>query len=718
MRRRDFLKRAGCFVASAAVPTWVACGDEDPTDQDLRDAGDDGGTTANYSFPHGVASGDPQARAVMLWTRVVTDADGGGPVRLTLEVSKSESFGELVVKRTIQATSASDYTVRVWTEDLDADTTYYYRFRAGTTLSRVGRTRTAPEADADVDVRFAWVSCQDYSANFFGSYRQLLNDDAARPEAEQLQFVLHLGDFIYETRGADFMQSRNDDLELVALVNKDGSERHIGAFPSGGGTASDGTNFARTVDDYRHIYKSYLNDPDLQDARARWPFICVWDDHEFTNDCWQTQANYDREFSLDEASQQRRVAASQAWFEYVPAALSDLDRVGDAPKQATDFRRVNVQTVPYTADTVIDEPNNKMAIDAVTIYRNLRWGQHVELVLTDGRSYRSDHALPEDVTFGDIFAFHPRAALPKDVINVMDAGRTANDGMPPRLIGSYTNVRADSPPGTMLGDRQKQWWKDVMAASDATFRIWGNPVPLLRIQLDGSNVPIINRQLLLSADAWDGYNTERKELMAFLKEREIRNVVSLSGDHHAHYAGLIYDDFDADEPAPVMVDLVTAAISSSSQFSEIAGAFDANIPEDLATVADMVRRVILYDATELGGEGKAVPNLNTLIRYGSRAANEAAASNDLAKIEAARDRTVNPHLRYADAHATGYGLAHVSAERVEATLVTIERSYEDLGEESPGIRGTARFTIPHVEAFADLAMPEPVLTGKKPFPLR
>lgn len=269
----------------------------------------------------------------------------------------------------------------------------------------------------------------------------------------------------------------------------------------------------------------------------------------------------------------------------------------------------------------------------------------------------------------------------------------------------------------MLGDKQKQWWKDVMAASQATWRIWGNPVPLLRLQLDGSTV-FLNDQLLLSPDAWDGYNTERKELMAFLKERDIRNVVSLSGDHHGHYAGLIYDDFDAAEPAPVIIDLATSALSSSSQFSEVAGAFDSGVPEALASVAASVRKLIVYDSTSMGGQSKAVPNLNTLIRYGGRAADEAAATHDLARIEAARDPNVNPHLRYVDSHANGYGIAHVQADKIEATLVTVQRSFTPLGKESPGIRGRAKFTIPHVAAFADLALAEPELIGTKPFPLR
>ncbi|HKU37352.1 MAG TPA: alkaline phosphatase D family protein [Polyangiales bacterium] len=703
MRRREFLKRAGCFVASAAVPVWVGCGDDD-VEKPAPDGGMSGGDAA-FTFPQGVASGDPKSSSVVLWTRVVPEDDGVDTVKLELEVSKSDDFDELVVQKSLEVTPDSDFTARVLVEDLEPGTIYYYRFRAKSDVSRVGRTRTAPERDADVAPYFAWAACQDYSANFYGAYRQMLNDDEKRPAADQIQFVLHVGDFMYETRDASFMQARNDSLELVALKSKSGKPRVVGEFPSGGGMNSSGVTFAKTVDDYRHVYKTYLMDADLQDARARWPFICVWDDHEFTDDCWQTQANYDRKATTDEPSQKRRVAASQAWFEYVPTGVDE-------------FEPVEVEDAPYTQVIDVDEPNNQKALGAITIYRSLRWGKHVDMVLTDNRLYRSDHALAEESSAADILIFHPRAALPKNVVNDLDAGKTAYGGQPKDMAGRFKNTRKDSPPGTILGAKQKQWWKDQMKASDATWRIWGNSLPLLRIILDGSKVDLIQDQLILSADGWDGYNTERKELMAFLKENDIRNVVSLSGDHHAHYAGVVYDDFDAEKPQPVMVDFATAGIASSSQFSEIAGAFDSAIPEALAAAAAGVRKVIVYDATKIGGTEKAVPNMNALIRYGSAAANEAAASNDLSKIEAARDPAVNPHLRYADTRSNGYGLAHVTADAVETTLVTIERKYEDIGKESPGIRGTAKFKVPHAASFADVKMAEPELSGKKPFPLR
>ena len=154
----------------------------------------------------------------------------------------------------------------------------------------------------------------------------MLNDDANADEAEQMRFVLHVGDFVYETRAQAFQMPLDEDLQPIELKDKTGKSRQVPEFPSGVRSSRAAAQYANTLDDYRHLYKSFLRDPDLQAARARWPFVSVWDDHEFTDDCWQTQANYTNDKSFDEPSQKRRVAASQAWFEYVPAILTERRR--------------------------------------------------------------------------------------------------------------------------------------------------------------------------------------------------------------------------------------------------------------------------------------------------------------------------------------------------------------------------------------------------------
>ena len=306
MKRRDFLFGAGAFIVGAKL---LACGDNK-----VPEPGNDAGSRGIFKFPQGVASGDPRATSVVLWTRSIKFADPDATVELQLQVATDDGFTSVVVDQTIDATAASDHTVRVLVTDLTADTSYFYRFRAGAD-DIIGRTRTAPAATADVQVNVAWVSCQDYQSGQFGAYAQMLRDDDGRAEADRLHFVVHLGDVIYETIDESSQRALDNDLQEIMLEDADGSDRIVSRFPSGGGTNKAGAKFARTVDDYRHLYQTFLSDPNIQAARARWPFIYTWDDHEFTNDCWQSMANYIDGTTADEGSQSRKLNANQAWFE-------------------------------------------------------------------------------------------------------------------------------------------------------------------------------------------------------------------------------------------------------------------------------------------------------------------------------------------------------------------------------------------------------------------
>lgn len=708
MKRREFLKNAGCFLATASVAS-VGC------------SSDDGKAAAgDFLFPQGVGSADPQANSVMLWTRA-TPRTGTASVDLRVEVSTSEDFATLLVEQMLTVGTASDHTARVLVEGLEPDTVYFYRFIAGVDESVVGRTWTAPAADADVQIHFAFVSCQEYESGYYTAYRKMVIDDLAKPRAEQLRFVAHLGDFIYETRATAFQQPIDENFQPIPkLMNADGSLREIPPFPDGASAGEgEGTEqFALTLADYRHLYKTQLGDPDLQAARARFPFVCTWDDHEFSDDCWQTQANYSAEDGLDEASQRRRVAASQAWFEYIPAALSDAGTVTGVDNAAADFEPTEVNDTAYDgavdADNMLVDADNAAAIAAITIYRTLRFGQHMQLVMTDCRSYRSDHALDEAASFGNALIFHPRNALPIDVVNTLDAGSTANGGNPPDTVAlGFPNNRKDSPPGTMLGAAQKQWWKDVMAGTDATWKVWGSSVPLTRLFVDALATGVLPYNGIASPDAWDGYNTERKELMKHLLDNDVRNVVAISGDNHAHYASEIHDDFDAASPVPVMTEVTTAAISSRALFGSFARVAQA-LP-DSDTYAP-IKDIIFYDPSEFGDTAALVPNLNTVLKLGAAAATEAAATHSLPAILAAANPAANPHLKMVDTNAYGYGLVQVTATETRATLVSIPLPIAEMGGAAPDPVGTASFTISLAGVGEPASMSEPAFTGKKPFP--
>ena len=357
MKRREFL------AATAAGVGWVvvsAC-----VGPRAGRGGRSIGKPRGFEFPQGLASADPSPDSVVLWTRVVSKQESAAAIPVTLQVSAAEHFEEVVAEEAIEATAENDFTLRVIVEDLQPDTTYYYRFLVGDGASQHGRTRTAPGVTDPRDIRFAFVSCQNYEQGYYGGYRRMLRDDVDAPEAEQLDFVLHLGDFIYEIIG------------MPSASEEGGSApRSVPPFPSGGGGEWLGMRYAASLDDYRHLYRTYLSDPDLQAARARWPFVCTWDDHEFTNDSWQSRSTYQ---APDQPAQRRKLAANQAWFEFVPARLSGSNGVLSVLQRAHDFRPTSVVDAPFKG---IDshgfnrEPNNRAAVESLTIYRSLRFGQH------------------------------------------------------------------------------------------------------------------------------------------------------------------------------------------------------------------------------------------------------------------------------------------------------------------------------------------------------
>jgi alkaline phosphatase D len=701
MKRREFLERTGWFVVGATLVGIPGCTDDAKSDP-----------RGTFSFPQGVASGDPRESSVVLWTRVVRGTDPG-EVQVRVEVASDAGFNKVVANQVVTATAGSDHTVRVLVTGLIPGSSYSYRFTAGQD-SISGQTITAPTANADVQVNFAWVSCQDYSAGNYGAYRQMLIDDAARPAGDRIFAVIHLGDMIYETRASGFQTAIDDEFRSIGLTNADGSPRGVPAFPSGGGMRA-GANFANTVDDYRSLYKTFLSDPDLQAARARWPFISIWDDHEFTDDCWQSQANYTDDMTVDEPDQIRRVAASQAWFEYVPVQLTGAG--GVVPSQAKDFAppATAVTDAAFTApnaDNFVDEPSNKAAVGAITIYRSLRFGKHVELVMTDERSYRSDHAVPEELAKSAMF-LTPRSALPKDLVNLLDLGSAANTPQIPLGGTVIPNPRAASPIGTILGKAQKQWWKDTMKGSDATWKLWGNEVTLMRLRITSLGATsALPADLVVTADSWDGYNAERTELMTFLKTNNIQNVVVLTGDIHAAFAGQVMDTFDPGTPGapatstPVAVEFVGPGVSSNSLFS----AFYA------ATVSTpQLNALIAADSTSVGGS-KFTENLNLLLLHGTAAAGAYALNH--AVIPQAFDPTANAHLKYADTNAQGYAYIKVGADKVQSSIVTIHRPIvQPNGTTGPGLKRTASFTVNSGTPALGANDPQFNPTDTKPFPL-
>ena len=668
MKRREFIRWTGLAAGTYAFGALNRVVTAQTATQ--------GDVTVNpLVFPQGVASADPQPHAVLLWTRAIPVERASDSLDVIVQVAPTPSFEDLVLEQPIIAVADSDFTVRVLVEDLQPDTVYYYRFIAGDgSASRTGRTLTAPLPDAGRAVSFAFVSCQSYHVGFFGSYRRLLNDDREKDEDQRIDFVLHLGDFIYEDMPPVPGEPR---------YYRDGSERVLPVYPSGGVPGRRNQVAAGTLDDYREVYKTYLSDPDLQAARARYPFVCIWDDHEIADNYWQS-------YATGRSMPRRRVEACKAWFEYVPALLSDSGSVEDVDNEARDFEYAEVEEVapiaPFDDDFLSLEPNFRLAADAMTVYRSLRFGRYVDLLLTDLRSYRSPYAsLPHSPDSLAGLAEPPEAPLTDlgdDVLAILAAGRTWADGNPPETIDvngtEIANPRRDAPPVTMLGARQKAWFKRSLRRSDAVWKVWGNSVPALRLGLDLSRIDeLLPDPLLWPETTWDGFPNERNEMMAYLEENGVTNVVSLSGDRHMHAAGLVARDFLAEPHRYVMPDFTVSSISTTTRM-EITVRPIRDLGEDFAPL-------VYYTDTDEDGTERRVPNLNVTLRHGIRSGLAVAESRDPAAAAAAAHRTPNPHIRYLETYAHGYGIARFDAEAATVEFVAIDppTRFEHHGRQGP-----------------------------------
>ena len=623
------------------------------------------------SFPQGVASGDPQPDAVMLWTRAVP-TDAAAVVDLILQVSQVEDFTTLVLEAALATDSASDYTVRARVQGLQPDRHYYYRFLGpGGTRSRTGRTLTAPAPGSGRSVRLAFVSCQSYENAHYGGWARMLADDARAPEGQQLQFVLHLGDFIYER---------------CWHRRRDGSPqaRQVPPFPDG--ASGEHNRHAVSLADYRHLYKTYLEDPWLQAARARWPFICTWDDHEFSNDNFQGYSNYE---GGPRAEPARKLAANQAWFEYIPAALDEL------PGQpAYGFTGSPLPEGEAAA--------NRAASDSLCIYRRLRWGSHLDIVLTDTRSYRSPPCLPEGFA-----ASLGQPMNPVTLVEIADAGKAYAGGRPPATLpygdGTVANPARERAPGSCLGETQRAWLLETLQASTATWKLWGNSLPLIPMRVDLSSLPFSDYEdCIFNLDAWAGYPHEVKLLMQTLRDAGVTGAVSLSGDHHMHGAGTIRASADDPQAPPVMVDFSVAGIASSPLYEEL---------EWVARERYTDFQPLVYRDDPSG----TLPLWNMTMLDGALAAATCARTGLRRLARWLGPNRANPGLAYIDTTANGYGLVQLDGAQMRVQMVTLDDLQRPVTEPPP-VRHIARFRLQSWDPERGPELEGPTFEGGAPFP--
>jgi alkaline phosphatase D len=291
-----------------------------------------------YPFSLGVASGDPLPDGVLLWTRVAPDPlNGGGmPVRavpVTWEIAADDRFRTILQKGETLARPELGHSVHVEVGGLEPGRPYWYRFRVGQEMSPTGRTRTAPAPGTmPALLRFGVAGCQRYEDGYFTAYAHLAR--------EELDFVFHYGDYIYEYR------DRNTPVRRVREIR--GDEIY-------------------TVVDYRNRYAQYKLEAELQAAHAAHPFLSSFDDHEVDNNWAGAISEEDGSEAFPVAVPPeyfalRKQMAFHAWYENMPV------------------RRGQLPLGP-----------------AIHAYRRLRYGQLAEVNVLDTRQYRDDQPCGDGV---------------------------------------------------------------------------------------------------------------------------------------------------------------------------------------------------------------------------------------------------------------------------------------------------------------------------------
>jgi alkaline phosphatase D len=249
---------------------------------------DDVSNTSGATFKHGVASGDPLADRVILWTRVSV-ASPPSEIPVDWVMAADPALSSVVAGGSTVARRTSDYTVKLDVTGLAPATTYYYRFTAAGVASPIGRTRTLPVGSVD-RLRIGVVSCAALSQGYFNAYRRL-------SRRADLDLVVHVGDYIYEHGDGEYGNVRlyKPSTEIV------------------------------TLQDYRTRHNQYKTDIDLRELHRHHPMVAIWDDHEIADNAWKDGAE-NHQSATEGTWFDRLSAALRAYYEWMPVRPVSTNR--------------------------------------------------------------------------------------------------------------------------------------------------------------------------------------------------------------------------------------------------------------------------------------------------------------------------------------------------------------------------------------------------------
>ncbi|MBW3535888.1 MAG: alkaline phosphatase D family protein [Gemmatimonadetes bacterium] len=419
--RRDFLRAGGSAAALVAMGGALPARRGDAAPRFRADP-----------FTLGVASGDPMPDGVVLWTRLAADtvaeaAGLGTRVPVRWEVADDEAFRRVARRGEALALPELGHSVHAEVEGLEPGRVYHYRFTTGGAVSPVGRTRTAPAAGAPTDrLRFAFASCQNFEHGHYTAYRHMAEED--------LDLVVHLGDYIYEKR-----------------------------FDSAPTVREHEAGETLTLEGYRARYAHYRRDPHLRAAHAAFPWVVTQDDHEVDNNWAGPHPEDDQERG---AFLLRRAAAFQTWYEFMPLRRSSVPRGPDMRLYRRlafgDLLSLSVlDTRQHRSDQACGDRNKPYCAEAFEVGRTMlgdaqerwmleglatseaRWNVLANQVMVSRLQREDEDGTP--IHPMDMWDGYPAAR--QRLLDVLASGRTAN-------------------PVVLTGDIHSSWVSDIKADFD------------------------------------------------------------------------------------------------------------------------------------------------------------------------------------------------------------------------------------------------------------
>lgn len=431
----------------------------------------------NGPFRHGVASGDPDATSVVLWTRVTTSGD----VTLVGEIAEDPDFARIAMRAEIATGPDRDHTAKWLARGLEPGQTYYYRFLLDSEVSPVGRARTLPKGRLD-RLGIALASCSNFVFGYFNAYEAIAHDPA-------VDFVLHTGDYIYE-----YGQDGWGDEAGKALGRRHDPAQEI-----------------VSLSDYRRRHAQYKTDAGAQAMHAAHTFLACWDDHESANNPWTGGAQNhqpDREGDW----QARREASIRAYFEWMPVREPEwLDQPGRTRAQfwrSYSFGDLATLTTLETRHTARAEqidyaPVMDKTRDAAAIARFRR-----EVLEAPGRRMISPEC---------------EADLARNLAQSVAAGQ------PWRLIGNAIPIaRTDVPDLVKLG---------ILPDPDGPAAPYAGAALDNARQLAAKG----RAGLPFYPDTWDGYPWAREALYDLSRKAGAADLIFLTGDSHSFWANSLKD---------------------------------------------------------------------------------------------------------------------------------------------------------------------------------